>query len=121
MTPRVRSLIVLIAHLTLVLGVVAKYEWDRERLPRGWFQAQPYDPSLPIRGRYVSLRLMGLPPLNDRRRPVAYFIPEHVKDPSLLEPGEELWVEATLPPDGMPRPIRLGIKRNGILQPLALR
>lgn len=39
--------------------------------------------------------------------PVAYFLPEHVPDPTLgVAPGE-LWVEATLPPRSAPRPIRL--------------
>lgn len=39
--------------------------------------------------------------------PVAFFLPEHVPDPTLgVAPGE-LWVEATLPPRSAPRPIRL--------------
>lgn len=121
MTPLVRALLVAVVHLLLVLGLVAQYQWDRARFPKDWFQAQPYDPSLPVRGRYVSLRLLHLPPNNDSGRPVAFFIPEHVRDPSQLAPGEELWVEATLPPEGPPRPIRLGVKKNGALQPLDLR
>jgi hypothetical protein len=39
--------------------------------------------------------------------PVAFFLPEHVPDPTLgVAPGE-LWVEATLPRRSAPRPIRL--------------
>ncbi len=39
--------------------------------------------------------------------PVAFFLPEHVPDPTLgVAPGE-LWVEATLPRRAAPRPIRL--------------
>lgn len=53
--------------------------------------------------------------------PVAYFIPEHVPDPSRRQPGEELWVEVTLPRAGGPRPIRLGVKKDGQLTPLDLR
>jgi hypothetical protein len=53
--------------------------------------------------------------------PVAYFIPEHVPDPSRRPPGEELWAEVTLPRRGTPRPIRLGIKKDGTLTPLDLR
>ena len=52
--------------------------------------------------------------------PLAYFIPEHVPDPSRRAPGEELWVEVTLPREGPPRPIRLGVKKSGVLTPLAL-
>ena len=51
---------------------------------------------------------------------LAYFIPEHVPDPSIRAPDEELWVEVTLPRRGAPRPIRLGVKKNGVLTPLDL-
>lgn len=51
---------------------------------------------------------------------IAYFIPEHVPDPSRRAPGEELWAEVTVPRLGPPRPIRLGVKKDGILTPLAL-
>jgi len=53
-------------------------------------------------------------------QPLAYFIPEHVKDPSQRPPGEELWVEVTVPRRGAPRPIRLGVKKNGVVAPLAI-
>jgi hypothetical protein len=52
--------------------------------------------------------------------PLAYYIPEHVPDPSIRAPGEELWVELTLPKAGPPRPIRLGVKKDGVLTPLEL-
>jgi uncharacterized membrane-anchored protein len=51
---------------------------------------------------------------------LAYFIPEHVPDPSVRAAGEELWVEVTLPKKGPPRPIRLGVKKDGVLTPLDL-
>ena len=51
--------------------------------------------------------------------PVAFFIPEHARDPTQLKAGEELWAEVTVPAQGPPRPIRLGVKRNGRpIQPL---
>ena len=53
-------------------------------------------------------------------QPLAFFIPEHVPDPSMRAPGEELWVEVTLPKRGGPRPIRLAIKKDGVLTPLDL-
>jgi hypothetical protein len=52
---------------------------------------------------------------------LAFFIPEHVADPSRRPAGEELWVEVTVPRRGSPRPIRLGVKKDGVLTPLALR
>src|SRR5271163_4560676 len=53
--------------------------------------------------------------------PIAFFIPEHIPDPSRRPAGEELWVEVTVPPKGPPRPIQLGVKKNGVLTPLALK
>ena len=50
--------------------------------------------------------------------PVAYFIPDNVPDPSMRRPGEELWVEVSVPARGAPRPIRLAVKKDDILTPL---
>ena len=50
----------------------------------------------------------------------AFFISEHLPDPSRRQAGEELWIEATIPRKGPPRPIRLGVKKNGALTPLAI-
>ncbi|MGH2771559.1 MAG: hypothetical protein ACRDIU_00220 [Actinomycetota bacterium] len=49
---------------------------------------------------------------------LAFFIPEGIPDPSLREPGEQLWVRVTVPPHGAPRPIRLGVKTGGKITPL---
>jgi hypothetical protein len=54
------------------------------------------------------------------QEPVLFFIPENAPDPSRLNPGEELWVEVTVPKRGPPRPIRLGLKKGGVLTPLDL-
>jgi hypothetical protein len=53
--------------------------------------------------------------------PLAYFIPEHVEDPSRRPTDEKLWVEVTVPPKGAPRPIQLGVKKDGALTPVQLR
>ena len=45
--------------------------------------------------------------------PVLFFIPEHAPDPTRLAPDHELWVEVTVPSRGPPRPLRLGMKKNG--------
>lgn len=50
---------------------------------------------------------------------IAYFLPEHRNGPILHDRSEELWIEATIPRKGPPRPLRLGIKKNGVLTPLA--
>jgi hypothetical protein len=44
-------------------------------------------------------------------RPVAYFLPEHAPDPTRDAAPGELWMEVTVPPRSMPRPLRL--RRSG--------
>jgi len=119
-----RGLLLAALHVALVLTLGAKLLIDRARFPRVWVQAAPYDPSLPIRGRYVRLRIVEGTQAGavrvDTSEPVVFFIPENVPDPSRRPPGEQLWVEVTAPKKGPPRPIRLGVKKDGVLTPLAL-
>jgi len=51
--------------------------------------------------------------------PVDFYIPDTAADPTLLKPGQQLWIEVTLPPKGPPRPIQLALKDNGAWKPLA--
>jgi hypothetical protein len=114
-----RGLILAAAHALIVLSLTAKYSIDRERLPRQWMKAAPYDPNLPIRGRYVRLRVIDDKlPAESRFHAIAFFIPEHVPDPSIRPAGEELWVEVSVPAKGTPRPIQLGVRKDGVLTPL---
>jgi hypothetical protein len=165
MKPWIKGLVIAVVQMGLVASLGAKLLYDRAVRPRVWAQAIPYDPNLPIRGRYVRLQLVveprGIqenqtgkkleprPPVilhveDDRLvaeakpqmsrydpaelhltfigregkkhavldKPVAFFIPEHILDPSLRPSGEDLWVEVTIPRKGLPRPIRLGVKKN---------
>jgi len=162
-SPMRAGLIVAALHLAMVGSLGGKLLVDRATRPRVWARTAPYDPTLPIRGRYVRLRIdaavepgqqqepwmsdghLALVDRNGRltavksddvsnesgsmqvqngeqvlrlHEPIAYFIPEHVPDPSRRQPGEELWVEVTIPRRGAPRPIRLGVKKDGQLTPL---
>jgi hypothetical protein len=176
MKPLAKGLVIAVVHVAIVASLGAKLLYDRSTQPRVWAHSAPYDPNLPIRGRYVSLRLAveprgitepppgavtqpqsksvilrvegnrlvaeadpqerGYNPSDlrvqfiQRRgeklavldRPVAFFIPEHIPDPSIRPAGEELWVEVTIPKKGAPRPIRLGVKQgDGPITPLELR
>jgi hypothetical protein len=165
MTRRGAGLLLAVIHVAIVGSLGLKLLVDRARLPRAWARTEPYDPSTPLRGRYVRLALdvpLATPPAGrgdysepgvrlravDGRiageladevtsprvrlrqengiwssrlaEPVAFFIPEHVPDPSVRSPGEELWAEVTIPGSGPPRPIRLGVMRDGRLTPLEL-
>jgi hypothetical protein len=51
--------------------------------------------------------------------PVDFYIAEHAVDPTPLQPGQELWLEVTVPPLGPPRPIQLALKQDGAWKPLA--
>ena len=165
MTLRQAGLALALAHVVIVGSLGLKLLADRATLPRGWARTQPFDPDLPIRGRYVRLRLempfVGVPlgkrageyrearliatgdrvqavldnsgPVSVRLdstgsgliagldQPVAFFIPEHIPDPSLRPPGEELWAEVTVPRRGSPRPIRLAVRRGESFTPLDIR
>jgi hypothetical protein len=161
-----KGLIVAAAQVALAASVGAKFLVDRANYPRVWVETAPYDPDLPIRGRYVSVAVLvdaqrDAGPEADTKHaemflarlevqgdrlvavenetgkhwvtqrncgdakcwqladPLAFFIPEHGVDPSRRPVGESLWVEVTVPPTGAPRPIRLGIRTNGALTPLA--
>jgi hypothetical protein len=51
--------------------------------------------------------------------PVDFYIAEHAQDPTPLKPGQELWIEVTVPRKGPPWPIQLALKDNGAWKPLA--
>jgi len=178
-------------QLVLVCSIAAKYLYQRRSCPRVWTRTAAFDPSLPMRGRYLSVQLIvdgcqstlpsarhaGFPrdvsgaaiqgpysiraaetvmfpaelrvsggkliaigvrdgetnaaaqmvtagpgtPCEQMRldRAVDFYIPEHAVDPSGLKPGQELWIEVTLPPKGPPRPIQLALKQSGAWTPLA--
>jgi len=175
MTPLRKGLLLAVLHLLIVSSLGAKLLIDRAARPRVWVRTAPYDPDLPIRGRYVSLQLEveapvpPPPPMTAEGKPdswrsrvwerarlevrdsklfavpdqsgsvqymvrwqedawarallhnrVAFFIPENISDPSARPPGEELWVEVTVPKKGPPRPIRLGVKKGEQLTPLEI-
>jgi hypothetical protein len=46
------------------------------------------------------------------------FIPDTANPPFPLKPGQQLWVEVTLPPSGPPRPIQLAISDSSGFHPL---
>jgi len=51
--------------------------------------------------------------------PVNFYLSETALGPWPSKPGQEIWVEVTVPPQGPPRPIQLALKDNGTWKPLA--
>jgi hypothetical protein len=51
------SIALLVFQLAIVSSVAAKYFYQRATCPRVWTRANAFDPSLVMRGRYLSLRL----------------------------------------------------------------
>lgn len=47
-----------------------------------------------------------------------YFVPDQARGPFPLKPGQELWVEVTVPPSGPPRPIQLALSSPSGFQPI---
>src|SRR5512134_3393457 len=61
MKPLIKGLIITAVHAGLVTSLGAKLLYDRATRPRVWALTAPYDPNLPIRGRYVNLQLVVEP------------------------------------------------------------
>lgn len=58
MTPLAKGLAVGAIQVLLVAGIGAKFLFDRSHYPRLWVETAPYDPVMPIRGRYVNIALL---------------------------------------------------------------
>jgi hypothetical protein len=51
---------------------------------------------------------------------VNYFVPDSFQLGKVMQTGDALWVEVTVPPVGTPRPIQLAVVHNGAFTPLKL-
>ena len=117
MTTMQKGLVLAALECAMVLSLTGKLLYDRNTCPRVWVRTAPYDPNLPIRGRYLSL---GLAPAKDAQwrdrldgQRVLFFVPEQTQAFELERRGTELWAEVTIPKAGPPRPIRLALKKEG--------
>jgi hypothetical protein len=52
-----KGLVLAALELILVASPYAKFQIDRARCPRIWVKTESFDPYLPIRGRYIAMRL----------------------------------------------------------------
>jgi hypothetical protein len=125
MTLTRKGLILAAIQCLLVLSLTGKLLYDRSTCPRVWVRTARWDPNLPIRGRYLALRLVpesGAPWYAETSgQMVLFFVPEHTLPFEAVRArsdAPELWVEVTIPHKGPPRPIRLALKKAGKLEPL---
>lgn len=58
MKPLYKGLLIALLHVLIVSALGAKFVYDRSTRPRVWVETMPYDPELPIRGRYVSMQVI---------------------------------------------------------------
>ena len=65
---------------------------------------------------HIATRSVGERQTPVIREPAAFFLPDEAKDPTRVH--RDLWAEVTVPSLGVPRPIRLGIERDGVMVPL---
>jgi hypothetical protein len=71
------------------------------------------------RGQYVFAPLGQSCDAMRLSEPVNFYLAEHATSPLPVQPGQELWVEVTVPPKGPPRPNQLALKDHGAWKPLA--
>ena len=123
MTLTRKGLILAAFQCLLVLSLSGKLLYDRSTCPRVWVKTAQRDPSLPIRGRYLALRLApekGAQWYTETNGlMVLFFVPERTLPFETLRgrrDAPELWAEVTIPHKGPPRPIRLAIKKAGRLE-----
>ena len=119
-----KGLIVAALQCLIALSLGGKLLYDRSTRPRVWVKTARWDPELPIRGRYLALQLVpesGAPYFNETNRArVLLFVPEHAIPLETMRGSDapEVWAEVTIPRKGPPRPIRLGVKRAGQIEPV---
>lgn len=99
MTPTRKAWILAALHLALVAGLGGKFLIDRATRPRVWLKTAPVDPDLPIRGRYVRLRVEV--PVRGAQLPPALTAQEREAQPWRLLAEHDLQVALEATPEGL--------------------
>jgi hypothetical protein len=53
----VKGVAIALIHIAIVLSLGGKLLYDRRHCPRVWVATGSFDPDMPIRGRYIAVRL----------------------------------------------------------------
>lgn len=99
MTPTRKALLLTALHLALVAGLGGKFLIDRATRPRVWLKTAPVDPDLPIRGRYVRLRVEV--PVQGAQLPPPLTEKERTEQPWRLQADHDLQVALEATPEGL--------------------
>ena len=91
MTVARKGLILAAFQCLLVLSLTGKLLYDRATCPRVWVKTARWDPNLPIRGRYLALRLVPEPGARGyaetNGQMVLFFVPEHALPFEAMRPA----------------------------------
>ena len=93
----------------LVFSLTGKLLYDRATCPRIWVKTMPWDPNLPIRGRYLSLILApaaGAPYFERTNNQRVVFFVQNIKPKSIRSA-----FAATRPSFGQKSPSRAKVRR----------
>lgn len=119
-----KGMILGLLQCLLALSLTGKLLYDRATCPRVWVRTVPWDPELPVRGRYLALRLSPEPGAayfdRTQYQHVVFFVPEQITELEKIRntrSAPDIWAEVTIPRKGPPRPIRLGLKEGGQIEP----
>jgi len=99
MNPTRKAILLAALHLALVAGLGGKFLLDRATRPRVWLKTAPVDPDLPIRGRYVRLRVEV--PVEGAQLPPPLTEEERKEEPWRLQADYDLQVALVATPEGL--------------------
>lgn len=94
-----KALLLTALHLAIAAGIGGKYLVDRWTRPRFWLRTVPVDPNLPIRGRYVRLRVEV--PVRDAVLPPPVSPERQAKEPWRSLDRHALQVALVATPEGL--------------------
>ena len=81
-----KGLILAAFHVALILTIGAQFAYDRATAPRGWMRTVPYDPNTPLRGRYVTMRVLA--------RKEQEFAVQHDRSVTLYVRDNQVWARS---------------------------
>ena len=81
-----KGLILAVFHVVLILTIGAQFAYDRATAPRGWMRTVPYDPNTPLRGRYVTMRVLA--------RKEQEFAVQHDRSVTLYVRDNQVWARS---------------------------